>query len=145
MIGLQNDQKPPKDLGKAEIEHDEKMVKKCVSLIEELANPFQKSEKLTSLSSGKQATGDVKQDLLKARATGEKQLQQFIDNQISSDNVGSYEPIKQLNLKTFTYLQVKKTTKVKGKEHTVEASLKTYSRFIILQDKNVIYLSRTSV
>ena len=51
LICLQNDHKQPKDLGEARIEHNEKMVRKCVSLIEEWANPFQKSEELTSMSS----------------------------------------------------------------------------------------------
>ena len=110
-IGIQNDQKPPKDLGNARIEHDEKMVRKCVSLIEEWSNPFQRTEELTSLSSGVQAPEDVKQDLLNAKSTGENQLQQFIDKRVSSDTVGFYEPIKRLKLQTFTSLEVKKLRK----------------------------------
>ena len=90
------------------------------------------------MSSGQQILEDVKQDLLNARKIGEKQLKEFIDNRILSDKVGFYEPIKRLKLKTFTSLKVKKTTKVKEKEHTIESSLKMFSRFIILQEKRNI-------
>ena len=65
-----------------------------------------RAEELVSLSSGQQAPGDVKQDLLKARKIGEKELREFIDNRILSDKVGFYEPNKCLKLKTFTSLTV---------------------------------------
>ena len=63
------------------------------------------------MSSRQQAPEDVKQDLLKARKIGEKQLQEFTDNWILSDKVGFYEPVKRLKLKTFTSLKVKKQPK----------------------------------
>ena len=137
-IGLQINQRRPKELGEKRIEYDEMKAQKRVSLIEEWSNPFQRAEEFVSLSSGQQVPEDVKQDLLNARKIGEKQLKEFIDNRILSDKVGFYESIKRLKLKTFTSLKVKKTTKVKGKEHTIELSLKTFSKFIILQEKRNI-------
>ena len=67
------------------------------------------------MSSRQQAPEDVKQDLLKARKIGEKQLQEFIDNWILSDKVGFYKPVKRLKLKTFTSLKVKKQPKSREK------------------------------
>ena len=113
-------------------------VQKCASLIEEWLNLFQKAEELVFLLSGQQAPEDLKQDLLKERKIGEKQPQEFIDNRILSDKVGFCEPIKRLKLKTFTSLKVKKTTRVKGKDHTIESRLKAFSRSIILQEKRNI-------
>ena len=125
-----------KKLGKKRIEYDEMTVRKCVSLTKEWSNPLQRAEELISLSSGQQAPEDVKQNLLKAKKIGEKQLQEFFDNRILSNKVGFYEPIKRLKLKNLTsHKGKKKTTKVKGKERTIDSSLKTFSRFISLQGK----------
>ena len=57
---------------------------------------------------------------------------------ILSDKVTFYEPIKRLKLKNFASLKVKKTTEFKGKEHTIESTMKTFSRFIILKEKHNI-------
>ena len=54
------------------------MVQKCVSLIEEWSNPFQRAEKLVPLSSGQQAPGDVKQDMLKVKKIGEKNYKNLL-------------------------------------------------------------------
>ena len=66
-IGLQINQRRPKNLVEKRIEYDEMKVQNSVSLIEEWSNSFQRAEELVSLSSGQQAPEDVKQDLLKAR------------------------------------------------------------------------------
>ena len=71
---IQTNQRRPKELGEKRIEYDEMKVQKCVSLIEEWSNPFQRAEELVSLSSGLQAPEDVKRNLLNTRKIGEKQL-----------------------------------------------------------------------
>ena len=54
------------------------MVQKCVSLIEEWSNPFQRAEKLVPLSSGQQAPDGVKQDMLKVKKIGEKNYKNLL-------------------------------------------------------------------
>ena len=66
-IGLQINQRRLQELGKKISEYDDMKVQKCVSLIEEWSNPFQRAQELVSLSSGQQAPEDIKQDLLNAR------------------------------------------------------------------------------
>ena len=81
-IGLQINQRRLKELGEKISEYDDMKVQKCVSLIEEWSNPFQRAQEHVSLSSGQQAPEDIKQDLLNARKIGEKQLREFINNRI---------------------------------------------------------------
>ena len=108
------------------IEYDEMKVQKCVSCLLKCVQKcvlkcggmvkfLSKSWRTLSLSSGKQAPEDLKQDLLKAKKIGEKQLQDFIDNRVLSDRVGFYEPIKCLKLKAFRSIKVKKQAKSREK------------------------------
>ena len=114
-------------------------VQKCESLIEEWSNLFRRAEELVSFSSGQQSLENVQQDLLKARKIREKQLQEFIDNRILSYKVEFYEPIKRLGLKISTSLEIKKKQpKSRKKKKTIKSSLKTFLRFIILQEKRNI-------
>ena len=59
-IGLQINQRQPKELGEKRFEYDEMKVHKYVSLIQQRSNPFQRAEELVSLSFGQQAPEDVK-------------------------------------------------------------------------------------
>ena len=56
---------------------DEQAVTAVESLIESWNNPFTERKELVSLSTAKQAPGDVTRDLLNAQQVGEKAYQEF--------------------------------------------------------------------
>jgi len=78
-IGVYADKKHPKDLGKSRMKHDKQVISRCVEIIEEWSNPFEKSENLTSLSSGRHASKEILDDIMKAQKIGEEQLQLLIN------------------------------------------------------------------
>ena len=104
------------------------------SLVEVLqsswVHPFSENSDLCSLSTGRNVPEDVKRDLLRAKGVGESAAKNFVDERLSEGS-GLYDTIPKQTLKTFSMLQIKKTTT--GKEiilkadNTVRYSAECYS------------------
>ena len=67
------------------------------------------------LSSGVEATGLVKEDLLKAQSVGQNACKEFVNSRcLPNPKLGFFDPLKKNSLKTFK--DMKKVTKVKSKD-----------------------------
>ena len=71
---------------------------------------------IVSLSSGLNASEDVQQDVLTAKDVGRQKPAAFIEEILKRNKGLFYDSIKNNNLKTFTFLNLKKTLKIKDKD-----------------------------
>jgi len=98
------------DLGKSRILCSEKDVQSLVEVLQSSwVHPFSENSDLYSLSTGRNVPEDVKRDLLRAKGVGESAAKNFIDERLSKGS-GFYDTIPKQKLKTFSMLQIKKTT-----------------------------------
>lgn len=95
-------------------------------------NPFEQRETLVNLCSGVEATKEVQNDLLEARAKGERAFNIFLTDRIKSSSVSFYDPIRRLSLKTFHDLKMKETVKFKEKSLTIAAERSIFARMLII-------------
>ena len=68
------------------------------------------------MSSGLNASEDVQQDVLTAKDAGRQKPAAFIEEILKRNKGLFYDSIKNNNLKTFTFLNLKKTLKIKDKD-----------------------------
>ena len=86
-------------------------------------NPFEEAE-LTSLSSGIIQTEKALTDLMEAEKIGEKELVNFQQERLYSDEVNFYDPIKKLKLGTFSKL-ITKAVKIKSSGKIAQFSVQS--------------------
>lgn len=80
-------------------------------------NPWTGTE-FTSLSSGVEATGVVREDLLKAQSVGKNARKEFVNSRcLPNPKLDFFDPLKKNSLKTFK--DMKKVTKVRSKDLAV--------------------------
>ena len=106
-----------KELAPTRTRKDIDAVDKVIDVLENVfINPWTGTE-FTSLSSG-EASGVVKDDLLKAQSVGQNACKEFVNSRCLSDpKLGFFDPLKKNSLKTFK--DMKKLTKVKSKDLVV--------------------------
>ena len=74
-------------------------------------------------SSGIVATEKIKSDLPEAEAKGKEQMKNFIETRLVDQTMDFYEPIKRLNLKTFSSLKkVKVKPTIKSPSSVLKAT-----------------------
>ena len=66
-----------------------------------------------NVSLGCAATESITSDLLNGYSRGEECLEEFISHHLKSSTKNFYDPIKKLNLGTFSYLAVKSLSALK--------------------------------
>jgi len=103
-------------------------------------NPLLQRDSLVNLCSGKEATEEIKNDLLNAESTGEEAFQEFMRDRIQSTNVPFYDPIKRVGLKSFKDLTVKKTVSTKSKQVVIAAERSIFGRLLIAKDREGLSL-----
>ena len=127
------------DLRPSRIQRDERDVEKLIQILTEgFIDPFSKNE-LLCLSNGMLATEKVRNDLLTAKEKGEESMETFIKNRLLEDaKMSMFDPIKKLNLGTFSKMM--KTVKVscKDKQVPLEATRNLFGQIaIIMQNRNL--------
>ena len=88
---------------------------------------------IVSLSSGLNASEDVQQDVLTAKDVGRQKPAAFIEEILKRNKGLFYDSIKNNNLKTFTFLNLKKTLKIKDKDVIIRGDRDLFGKILILQ------------
>ena len=88
---------------------------------------------IVSLSSGLNASEDVQQDVLTAKDAGRQKPAAFIEEILKRNKGLFYDSIKNNNLKTFTFLNLKKTLKIKDKDVIIRGDRDLFGKILILQ------------
>jgi len=108
----------------------EKDVQSLVDVLQSSwVHPFSENSDLCSLSTGKNVPEDVQRDLLRAKGVGKSAAKNFVDERLSKGS-GFYDTIPKQKLKTFSMLQIKKTTA--GKEFMLKADNKVFGRMLLI-------------
>jgi len=104
------------DLQKPQIEKDERNVAAVSDVLENWINPFEEHD-LVCISTATAATYEVRNDLIKAHATGEKAFAKFKTERLESDPPKKtfHDPLVKNNLKTFSSMSSQKKTQTHGK------------------------------
>ena len=109
------------DLNQPRIERDNTAVKSIKTLLEESwINPMNpENDTLVSIATGRVATTEVKNDLMKAKELGKSNFKSFCEERLQSEELHKsfFDKLPKLKLKTFASLQTKhKISMSKGKE-----------------------------
>ena len=121
-----------KDLDPTRNDKDENNIKTIMSTIESMVNPFnQEIDQIVNLTSGIVASNQLAEDIIGAKVKGEAAIQVFITDRLQAGNVDLFEPLKRFNLKTFSTMAKKKTTKVKGKEIELKSDRNLFARMLL--------------
>lgn len=133
----------PKDLGKARLEFNKNAVQEAYVIMSNWGNPFETRESLVNISSGVEASDEVKRDLIEAELKGESSVQEFSKKRLKSSEVSFYDPIKRLSLKTFSDMKIKKTIKLKEKSVTLAVERSIFGRLLaVAKDREGLSLQK---
>ncbi|XP_028417357.1 uncharacterized protein LOC114541751 [Dendronephthya gigantea] len=101
-----------KDLDKSRIEGEEKAVRDVIDVIKSMVNPFDNDhESLVHIASGVVASSDIEDDMKHMVDKGKTAFTSFFENNIIGEKPNIYSTIKKTNLKTFSCLGKKVTSK----------------------------------
>ncbi len=130
---IQRKKSRPKDLGASRKTFNDESIKRALfEVMNNWGNLFHPRDSLVNLCSGLESSPQVQQDLLNAEEIGEKALQTFIDDRISSSSTPFYDPIKKLRLRTFRDMNAKKTIKINDKSVTIAAERSLFGSLLVL-------------
>ena len=87
------------------------------------------------MSSGLNASEDVQQDVLTAKDVGQQKAAAFIEEILKRNKGLFYDSIKKNNLKTFTFLNLKKTLKIKDNDVIIRSDRDLFGKILILQHR----------
>ena len=122
------------DLSSSRIAQDERDVQAIVDLLEtSWKNPFEGTNELISLLTGKIAAKDIESDLMDAEKKGKRSYQDFKTERLQSTGKKFHDRLPKLQLKTFSNLQ--KTTKRKiksSKEVILKADHKLFGHMVLI-------------
>ena len=106
-----------------------------MSTIQNMMNPFDANidrDVLYHITSGQVASEAISGDLLEAKQRGEKAFLEFCEKRLQTNEVGIYEPIKKMKLKTFKDNATSTVSKTKGREITLKADCDLFARLIVV-------------
>ncbi|KAG1659185.1 hypothetical protein GQR58_022660 [Nymphon striatum] len=137
MLNMKQSTLGHKDLQMTRIIKDEADVQALLTMLESnWINPFdENSQELVSISSGKLATPDITEDLLHAHESGKKAYDAFKTKRLEQEPPAKkfHDPMKKLNLKTFSNLSVKKMkTTAHGKELVLKADRNLFAHMLLV-------------
>ncbi|KAG1692625.1 hypothetical protein GQR58_007262 [Nymphon striatum] len=137
MLNMKQSTLGHKDMQMTRIIKDEADVQALVTMLENnWINPFdENSQELVSISSGKLATPDITEDLLHAHESGKKAYDAFKTERLEQELPARkfHDPMKTLNLKTFSNLSVKKMkTTAHGKELVLKADRNLFAHMLLV-------------
>ncbi|XP_057314196.1 uncharacterized protein LOC130655456 [Hydractinia symbiolongicarpus] len=139
MLTIKQKMSHPKELGKSRMEFDEASVQRCYDTLVSWGSPFNSRDSLVQICSGVEATTVVEKNLLEAHSVGKKEMEEFVEKRIKSNEISFYDRIKKNRLKTFKDVAVKKVCKVKEKNITIAAERSVFAKLLIIaQNRNNI-------
>ena len=124
-----------KDCGISRIKKDVAAVQAVISLLSSGVGPFPNSDdddSLVNITSGAVATEAIKRDLLHAFDIEKKAFTRFVEDRIVTSSVAFHNPIKKLNLKTFSALTKQKPVAVHSGEIIVRADRDLFARLLVV-------------
>ena len=71
--------------------------------------------------------------MINAGTVGEIRLENFIENQIESNNFSFYEPIKKNKLRSFDIAIIRKMIEVNAKDVSIKNDGETFARLLVIQ------------
>lgn len=90
------------------LKRDEEDVEKVREVRDNWHNPFQVSDELINISSGKVANEAIKQDLMSAQEKGQAAFTSFVNAQLINRSEDFFDPLTKLKLGTFSEARTKK-------------------------------------
>ncbi|KAG1677092.1 hypothetical protein GQR58_014009 [Nymphon striatum] len=149
MLNMKQSTLGHKDMQMTRIINDEADVQALVTMLESnWINPFdENSQELVSISSGKLATPDITEDLLHAHESGKKAYNAFKTERLEQEPPVRkfHDPMKKLNLKTFSNLSVKKMkTTAHGKELVLKADRNLFAHMLLVAQNRKLKMEESS-
>ena len=114
------------------IKRDEDDVTKITEVIEGWRNPFEASDELVVLSSGRVADENVKQDLLTAKEKGRLAFQTFVNERLVTNAKGFFDTFTKLKLGSFRDAQKKTSVKAGTKNIIIKADRNLFARLLVI-------------
>lgn len=121
-----------KESSSSRIRKDLVDVGKVMDVVQNFSNPYECTDDLSSLTSGVVASEAVATDLCDAYDKGRNAASSFIQTRLSTNDVSFYEPLRKLNLKTFTSLTRTKSVKVGNQNVVLKADRNLFARMIVV-------------
>ena len=121
-----------KENGSSRIKRDEDDVTKITEVIEGWRNPFEASDELVVLSSGRVADENVKQDLLTAKEKGRLAFQTFVNERLVTNAKGFFDTFTKLKLGSFRDAQKKTSVKAGTKNIIIKADRNLFARLLVI-------------
>ena len=134
MAGVNDNQESgtQKEATKPRMSRDETDVRNIMNTVESMTDPYEYSVELASISSGVIASQKIKDDLLSGPEKGEKQLKEFIEKRLLSNEVDFFDPLPKLKLSTFSENTIQKRMKVSGSEIAIKADRAFFSKLVTI-------------
>ena len=134
--GQQEDRAQKRDMEPSSVKRDEQAVEAVQDTVVNMINPFTSSEKvLLSISSGIQADPVVAQDIQAAYCKGQKAATCFNDERVKENKASVFQPLKRLNLKTFSDNGKLCSTKGSLESRAIKNSQVLLSKMVMLAQK----------
>ena len=133
-IGFDELKSVPKDLSTKCIIAREESVNTCFKLISSWINPFEDSNAITGLSSGRVAPKDLQDDILNAEDIRAGQLKDFLTTRIQSDETKFHGSIRKNKLKTFGCLEANPIN-ISNTTITLKSDQESFARLLVLKEK----------
>lgn len=122
----------PKEQGSLRMKRDEDDVERVREVIINWQNPFETTEELTSISTGKLASDTTKLDLVTAKARGSDAFASFVEARVISGSQDFFDPIKKMKLGTFSDAQAKKRVTSGGRDIIIKADRNLFARLLVI-------------
>ena len=113
---------------------DKESANTCYVLISSWINPFEESNAIAGLSSGRVVPKDLQDDLLHAEDIGAGQLKDFLATRIQSDETKFHDPIRKNKLKTFSCLEANPIN-ITNTITALKSYWETFAKLLVLKEK----------
>ncbi|CAH3155351.1 unnamed protein product, partial [Pocillopora meandrina] len=127
-----------KESSKVRVQRDENDIKKVIHTLQTvMSNPFDEDAyredvPLMNLATGVVMPEEISEQLIDAQCLGEARMKLFVSKRINTNEVGFWEPMEKMNIKTFASLSKKaKVKSVDEKLVTVSADRNLFGRLLI--------------
>jgi hypothetical protein len=139
-VDVSNSEFPHTDLQSTRMQNDEDAVSRVVSTIKNWINPFSQKHELVIISTGIEATPNIKTDLLNAIKVGEHKYENFKTEQFKSmpPIKKFYDPMKLCKLQTFSSMCKKQVISCQGRSIILKADRALFGKIIVIaQTRNL--------
>ena len=112
---------------------DRLAVLRIVETTNAMLNPFEyEGEELIHITSGVAASAQVQQDISTAHHRGEDQFLELCEKRVKTGQVGLFDSIKKLKLKTFSNMSKTVKSRVRGQEVILRADRNLLARLVVI-------------